>query len=785
MTPPRRPTRTALDRITGALSGLVSFRQSDWVLFDFAPRSGEAKFKDIPRKPKILVRDLVSGAISAVVTISYSLSFAALIFSGEHLAPHLDAGIRMALMSAGVTVILAAMSSPFYFAIAGPDSRSAAVQSALAGNLAAALATLSQRDPSLRIDALPHILFALSVSTAVTGIALYVLGRLKMGRWIRYVPYPVVGGFLVSTGWVLAVGGVRVMTDVKLSLATLPRFAEPAVALHLVLGVVFAATMFVVLGRAKHYLTLPGLLVAGTLATHLALFVSGLNIRQGQEQGWLLRVSGAGKLWMPLRDVDLHGLHWHEVLNHSVEAIVLISVTAIAVLVTAAAIEVATKRDADLDKELKGHGIANVASGLLGGIVGSNAIARSMLNLQAGAMTRLSGVFAGSICLLILFISPKLAGYLARPVMGATLLYLGLRLLQEWVIKAYRKLTRTDYFLVMLMLVMVIYSDKFVVGLFVGALASCLIFAVNYSRVSLVKNAFTCDEYGSKVQRSAEENQVLRLRGRQFWVLRLRGYLFFGSIVGLVSDVQRRIKQSHARDIQALRVLVLDFRYTNGMDSSAALSLVKLRQIIEERRMQLVLTALEPDVERTLRREHCIRDDEVVKVFDDLDAALEWCELRAIAMEPSLSRNDLPFVQRLGKEFGSSELAQRFLSYVERIELKDGEYLFRQGDASGAIYVVESGRVRIELERSDGPPLLLRSVTSNTTLGEMGLYRSSIRSASVVADAKSVIHRLTRAALDTMEINEPKVASAFHTYVIRTLADRLHVADKAISALER
>jgi SulP family sulfate permease len=335
------------------------------------------------------------------------------------------------------------------------------------------------------------------------------------------------------------------------------------------------------------------------------------------------------------------------------------------------------------------------------------------------------------------------------------------------------------------MLVLIIVTGIFVVGLFVGALASCLIFAVNYSRVSVVKNSFTLDEYGSKVQRSAEENQVLRIRGRQYWVLRLRGYLFFGSIVGLVADIRQRIRRSYAQDPQPLKAVVVDFRYVNGMDSSTALTLVKLRQTIEDRRMQLIFTSLNAEMERALRREHCIRDDDVCVVFDDLDAALEWCEQRAVVNEPSLSRVDMPFVQRLAKEFGSLDLAVRFMDYVQRIELKKGEYLFRQGDASGATYVVESGRVSIVLERPDGAPLLLRSVTSNTTLGEMGLYRQSIRSASVVADAPSTVHKLERSALDRMETEAPRVAAAFHTFVIRTLADRLHVADKAISALER
>jgi SulP family sulfate permease len=804
MTPPnRRPQRTRLDRISGTLSGLITVHQR---AFSASGREREPGFLDVLKKPHLLGRDMVSGAISALVTVCYSLSFAAMIFAGD-LASHLGEGVRMALMSAGLTVIFVALTSPFYFAIAGPDSRSAAVQSAMAAMLVRELKNLGPG-----VDTTAHIMFALAVSTMVTGGALYVLGKLRMGRWIRYVPYPVIGGFLVSTGWVLATGGLRVMMPPELppvSLAALPKIIAENAHWQLAFGLLFALSMFVVLGRAKQYFALPALLVTGTLLTHVTLFVlpyvKSLGITDTQRMGWLLRTShrvtqvapgmtqiseiADDGLWLPMRDwihkQPFAALRLSTVPEYGFEIIVLIAVTAIAVLVTAAAIEVATKRDADLDQELKGHGIANMFSGLFGGIVGSNAIARSMLNLQAGAATRLSGVVAGSLCLAILFISPRLAEYLSRPVMGATLLYLGLRLLQEWLIKAYSKLAKTDYLLVVLMLLLVIFTRTFVVGLFVGALASCLIFAVNYSRVSVVRNAFTCDEYGSKVQRSAEENQVLRVRGRQYWVLRLRGYLFFGSIVGLVSEIRSRIKRSYASDPQPIRAVVLDFRYVNGMDSSTALTLVKLRQTIEDRKMQLVFTALDPEMERALRREHCIRDDNVCLVFDDLDRALEWCEQRALAMEPSLSRIDLPFVQRLAKEFGNLDMAVRFMDYVERIDLKKGEYLFRQGDASGATYVVEMGRVSIVMERPDSPPLLLRSVTSNTTLGEMGLYRQSIRSASVLADAASVVHRLTRASLDRMEHEAPKVAAAFHTYVIRTLADRLHVADKAISALER
>ena len=202
-------------RSASSISGVVKVSQR---VSNSGSREVEPRIADLARSPKIAVRDVISGSISALVTISYSLSFAAMIFSGP-LKGHLEDGVRMSLMSAGLTLILVALTSPFFFAIAGPDSRSAAVQAAMAFMLTEKIA---DKDPS------PHIVFALALSTAVTGVALYVLGKLKMGRWVRYIPYPVVGGFLVSTGWVLALGGMRVIVppDVQLNLDLLPQLLQ-------------------------------------------------------------------------------------------------------------------------------------------------------------------------------------------------------------------------------------------------------------------------------------------------------------------------------------------------------------------------------------------------------------------------------------------------------------------------------------------------------------------------------------------------------------------------------
>ena len=76
-------------------------------------------------------------------------------------------------------------------------------------------------------------------------------------------------------------------------------------------------------------------------------------------------------------------------------------------------------------------------------------------------------------------------------------------------------------------------------------------------------------------------------------------------------------------------------------------------------------------------------------------------------------------------------------------------------------------------------------MTSNTTLGEMAVYRQATRSASVICEEPTCVYRVSRAALSRMEDEEPKLAISFHCFVVRTLADRLVGSDRTIAALER
>jgi SulP family sulfate permease len=726
--------------------------------------------------PGVLSRDLLGGIVSFLVTLSFGLSFAAMIFTGD-LAGKLPQGISMALMCAGVTIIVIALYSPFYFAIAGPDSRPTAVQSTLAVSLVAVLGGGPH--------AISLMMVALAGSTVLTGAALYMFGSLGMGRWIRYVPHPVISGFLASTGWVLTIGGVRVMLNLPLRWDTLAQLAQPLPQQRLIVGLAFTVVFCLVLFRSKHFLWLPSLLISGTLLTHVMLALRGISVAEAQQQGWLLLFAKGSGVWLPYHEFREMFSAWQPLKASFLWAfgggvLVLITVSAIGALVTAAAIELSTGTDADLDRELKAHGAANVLSGMVGGLVGCNAIVRSALNRQAGAASRLSGVLAGVLCLVTYFLYPQLMGLIARPVMGATLMYLGLRLLIEWAWKSRHKLARSEYLLVLAILVLIMQFG-FVIGLLVGLIASCITFAINYSRVSVIKNAFTADEHSSKVQRSAAEARILRERGSRYSVLRLRGYLFFGSIINLIEDIRHQLATRKPQS----RGLVLDFQYVTGMDTSSAHTFLKLRQTLVRFDIPALFCSMRPEIEELLRREKCLTDDKRILVMEDMDHALEWCEQHILAEASAQSREFLPMPLWLARELGGEEAGQRFLSYVETLDLNPGDHLFRQGDKADEIYVIASGRVGIFLDLPNRPKLRLRSVTSNTTLGEMAVYRQVARSASVICEEPTCVYRVSRAALSRMEDEEPKLAIAFHCFVVRTLADRLVGSDRTIAALER
>src|SRR5712672_3432204 len=161
-------------------------------------------------KLRTALNDVLGGGAASVLTVTFGLSYSLLIFAGP-LAPYLSYGVATTFISSAALATVIALGSSLPFAIAGPESSTAAVTAILASSLVERMATSDTTTPQLA-----PVLITLGLSTILTGIVLCGFGVTRMGRAIRYVPYPVVGGFLGAIGCLLILGAIRVITGERL-----------------------------------------------------------------------------------------------------------------------------------------------------------------------------------------------------------------------------------------------------------------------------------------------------------------------------------------------------------------------------------------------------------------------------------------------------------------------------------------------------------------------------------------------------------------------------------------
>src|ERR1700751_4560651 len=150
---------------------------------------------------RLWLQDLFAGITCSVLSVAYCLSFATLIFSGP-LSGLLGYGVAIGLLSASIGALGIGIRSTLPIVIAGPDSPTSAVLAVLVANFVPRLPSAGAGD-----DVLNPAIVLMSLVTALTGAVLLLLGLTRAGRAIRFIPYPVIGGFLGATGWLIGGGG--------------------------------------------------------------------------------------------------------------------------------------------------------------------------------------------------------------------------------------------------------------------------------------------------------------------------------------------------------------------------------------------------------------------------------------------------------------------------------------------------------------------------------------------------------------------------------------------------
>ncbi|CAO3564366.1 unnamed protein product [Mortierella alpina] len=299
----------------------------------------------------------------------------------------------------------------------------------------------------------------------------------------------------------------------------------------------------------------------------------------------------------------------------------------------------------DTNRELVAHGWSNLLSGGVGTVQNYLVYTNSLLFIKSGGDSRVAGVMLAVASLVIFLIGPWIVGYIPVMVVGSLIFHLGLDLVKEALWDTWGLVHRLEY-LTILLIVVTMAGFGFVEGIFLGILVACVFFVVTNSRREGVRYSCTGESAKSTVRRVYRQQKFLRQVGRQIYIFKLQGDMFFGTI----NKVEKEIQEVFSRrrwEINPIQFLVLDFSLVRNVDFSAAEGFGRIRRAMRAKSVHLILSGLDEDGEvgKALQMvgvwgagagaglgeghghgQHFSHDGFDTHSFPGLSEALEYCE---------------------------------------------------------------------------------------------------------------------------------------------------------------
>jgi len=719
------------------------------------------------------VKDTIAGLVASVVLIANIISFGALMFPGA-----LSDGIPIAIWAmligsciGGAWIALATSLPPLATGIDSPTGAVLVLLSAAAGSSVVAAGGSAQ-------TAVQTVMLIFTAATFMSGALLYGLGACRWGSYFRFVPSCVVGGFLTATGCFLIAGGVRMTTGRTLDLSSLAANWTVIETAKLASAVAALVVLLALRRWVKSAFAMPAALVVMWLTGVIVLQSLGLS---GPERGWYFPSLGALTKWSPFEAARTSHLNWSMMAQLIPELLAVTIVALISLVTKVSSIEVGRQAFGDLDCELRAHGIASLIAAPFGGLTSSLQVGTSRLLEHAGGATRMSGV----VCALALgsvgVANFNLQGLIPIPIVAGLVFYLGYTFIIDALWRPYSQRAWLDLLLAVgIAIVCIEYG--YLVGVLAGLVCACMLFAISYARLGVVRRHVTRAQFASYVERSAEASEHLRDTGDAIQLYWLSGYIFFGSSEGVFERIRADIEALLPRRVA---YVILDFGMVSGADSSAIISLAKLRNFCNQQGTTLVYCSLSPANRAALERGSFFGGKSQHQAFADLNFALAWCEDRLLAKANLDADTDLAgFEPWLQRQLGASIMAADLFAYLERKDADGSQILYREGEPADTLHLVAAGHLAIDIAKGNGESLRVRRTVTHTVVGEMGFFRHALRSATVSSDGPAILFTLTRANLERMRRERPDLASAFDDFLIRVLADRIDVANRDYAALE-
>ena len=736
---------------------------------------------------------LTVSLISGLVVTTYMVSFSSLLFSGD-LSIYLSNGIGFMLMGVVLIATIEALLSGTPGMVAIPTIASAVILATMSANISQELSSAPEK-------IFPTVIAAIVIGSLLTGGAFLLLGWFRLGNLIRYIPYPVIGGFLAGTGWLVLTGALKTMNGIPLTLANMGKFVQPEPLVRWMPGVIFGIILLLLVRRFKHYLITPLMIIGGVLLFYLLLWLTGTSIEQATDLGLLFQPFPPGALWQPPPFEALGSVVWSAVLHQAGGFATLILISSITLLLYASGVEVTAGQEIDLNQELRACGAGNLAAAFSASPPGYTIITMSVLSYRLGTKTRWVGILTAAICAAVLVFGGSLIALIPKPVLGGLLTYLALTFLVDWLYDGWRKLSHANY-LIVVSILLVMGAFGLLPGLGVGIALAAGLFIIEYSRVPVVRHVSSGRTFHSRVERSYPENELLRKEGGALLIMELQGYLFFGTANLVYQQLKGHL--ASRRDAPP-RVVLLDFRRVGGIDASASLSFVRMKRLLRNNNILMAMAHMKSDIQQALQRDVLTStDQDMWRLFQDRDRALEWFEGQVLSSASDLQVEVIAQAGavQVGQEQGGLALLYsalgleakgddekitqaliHLMGYLERVDLAAGKALIIQGERQQNLYFLDSGEISVEYETAEGEHIRLANNGPGTFVGELSLLLGTPSSATVISTRPSTLYRLSAEHLERLEVEDPLAAMVLHRFLLKRVGQRLLNTLETVSEL--
>jgi len=535
---------------------------------------------------KHLSGDIFGGVTAAIVALPLALAFG--VQSGM--------GAIAGLYGAIAVGIFAALFGGTSTQISGPTGPMAVVASAIIagevayyGSLSAAIGTI--------------------VATFVlAGLFQILLGVLKIGQYIRYMPYPVVSGFMSGIGAIIIIMQIFPF----FGLTSPKSIIDIMSALNTILGnlnieavVLSITTIAIIYLFPKISKKVPSALVA---LIGLTLVTSLLKLN--------VPIIGDIPQGFPEIHIDtLLALDWHHPMLIVIPAITLAALGAIDSLLTSVVADNMTKTQHKSNKELIGQGIGNTIAGLIGGLPGAGATMRTVVNINAGGKTNLSGVIHGLILIIILFGAGEYARLIPLPVLAGILITVGLGIIDYKGIKHITNVPRADAVIMLLVLTLTVFVDLLqAVG--VGMVLASILFMKQMSDTSESKSfSKTLKDFHDAFPNNAEDKEVYEAINEQVYIHHFDGPIFFGFTSHFKSMMQ---------ELPDISVVIFKMNNVPNIDQSGMYAIEDAILELEKKNITVLMTNMQKQPEDMLKNIKLI-PNLVPKhhIFNDLQSAVD------------------------------------------------------------------------------------------------------------------------------------------------------------------